>query len=127
MKLVEGKIVDLQRNIIEGMLSGSLIVEGNGQYFGEYLSILFHNEYLWVRKGYSTLASVPDLICVLDEETGYPLSIEELENYLRVWVVVIPSPFILRTLKMLDVVGPAQFEIMENFVSIEDRLNNNEG
>jgi len=129
VKLIEGKIVDLQRNIIEGMLKGSLVVEGSGSYIGEYLSVFFHNEYLWIKKNDATLATVPDLICVLDEETGYPLSVEELENHVKVWVIAIPGPFLLQTAKMLDVVGPMQFGIAENFIPIEERLklNGNEG
>jgi uncharacterized protein len=129
VKLIEGKIVYLQREIIEGTLKGSLIVEGSGLYVGEYLSIFFHNEYLLVKKIDTTLATVPDLICVLDEETGYPLYIEELENHLKVWVIAIPSPFLLQTSKMLDVVSPTQFGITGNFIPMEERIksNDNEG
>ncbi|MBB6283596.1 DUF917 domain-containing protein [Geobacillus subterraneus] len=129
VKLLEGKIVDLQRNIIEGTLQGSLVVEGSGAYIGEYLSVFFHNEYLLVQKHNVTLVTVPDLICVLDEETGYPLSVEELENNGKVWVIAIPSPFLLQTTRMLDVVGPMQFGIAEPFIPMEERIktNNNEG
>jgi DUF917 family protein len=129
VKLLEGKIVDLQRNIIEGTLKGSLVVEGSGAYIGEYLSVFFHNEYLLVQKHNATLVTVPDLICVLDEETGYPLSVEELENHGKVWVIAIPSPFLLQTAKMLDVVGPMQFGIAERFIPMEERIkpNDNEG
>lgn len=119
-KLIEGKLVDLQRNLVGGLLSGTLIVEGTGFFVGEQVEVLFKNEYLYARKGERALVMVPDLICVLDADTGIPITIEELENHRKVWIVAIPSPSLLRDLKMLEIVGPRCFGLAKEFSPIEE-------
>ncbi|WP_027414748.1 DUF917 domain-containing protein [Aneurinibacillus terranovensis] len=118
-KLIEGKVVDIQRNIVGGLLSGTLIVEGASFFVGEQVEILFRNEYLFAKKGERALAMVPDLICVLDADTGNPIMIEELENHRKVWVIAIPSPPLLRDSKMLEIVGPRCFGIANEFFPTE--------
>ncbi|MBA4493309.1 DUF917 domain-containing protein [Paenactinomyces guangxiensis] len=121
-KLMEGKVVNLERDIIGGLLNGALVVEGTGIHVGEQLKILFKNEYLLAGHGEQPLAMVPDLICVLDADTGYPIMIEELENHRKVWVLAIPAPSLVRDAKMLEVVGPACFGVASGFTPIEQLL-----
>ncbi|WP_134698673.1 DUF917 domain-containing protein [Ammoniphilus sp. YIM 78166] len=121
-KLIEGKVVDLHRNMVGGLLRGNLIVEGTGFYVGEQVEILFQNEYLFAKKGERALAMVPDLICVLDADTGNPIMIEDLENHRKVWIVAIPSPPLLRDAKMLEIVGPKCFGVGKEFYPIEHLL-----
>jgi len=52
---------------------------------------------------------VPDLIVLLDVDTGYPITTEVLRYGQRVAVVAIPCHDLLRTARALDVVGPAAF------------------
>ncbi|WCK52619.1 DUF917 domain-containing protein [Aneurinibacillus sp. Ricciae_BoGa-3] len=118
-KLIEGKIVDLQRNLVGGLLSGALMVEGTGFFVGEQMEVIFKNEYLLAKKGERALAMVPDLICILDEATGSPITIEELENHRKVWIIVIPSPLLLRDPKMLEIVGPKRFGLATEFFPTE--------
>jgi uncharacterized protein len=121
-KLIEGKLVDLQRNLVGGLLSGTLIVEGTGFFVGEQVEVLFKNEYLFAKKGEQALAMVPDLICVLDADTGIPITIEELENHRKVWIVAIPSPSLLKDSKMLEIVGPRSFGLNKEYSPMEQHL-----
>jgi uncharacterized protein len=52
---------------------------------------------------------VPDLICIVDEDTAEPITTELLRYGMRVAVVGIPAPDLLRTPEALAVVGPAAF------------------
>ena len=55
------------------------------------------------------LASVPDLITIIDSDTGYPISTEEVKYGLRVAVLVLAAHPMLRTKRALQFVGPAAF------------------
>ncbi|MGG1659992.1 DUF917 domain-containing protein [Brevibacillus sp. NRS-1366] len=118
-KLMEGKVVDLQRYLKDGLLRGELLVEGTGFHHSEQIEVLFQSEYLAVKKGERLLATVPDIICVLDSDSGLPILIEELETHMNVWVIAIPCPIIVRHPKMMDVVGPWNFEIADSYIPVE--------
>ena len=55
------------------------------------------------------MATVPDLISIVDVEQGESFSIEEIKCGLRVAVLVLPAPNILSTPEGLKVVGPQVF------------------
>ena len=55
------------------------------------------------------LATVPDLVCIVDSETGEPVTTEMLRYGLRVTVLGIPAPAQLRTSRALEYVGPRAF------------------
>lgn len=56
-----------------------------------------------------TLACVPDLITMVDSETGEPISTDEVRYGLRVAVLALPAPLILTTPQALAVIGPKAF------------------
>ncbi len=55
------------------------------------------------------MASVPDLICILDSADGEPITTEMLRYGFRVCVLGLPAPAQLRTDQALRVVGPRAF------------------
>jgi DUF917 family protein len=55
------------------------------------------------------LAVVPDLICIVDEDTAEPITTEIVRYGLRVVVLGIPAPAMLKTQEALRVIGPAPF------------------
>lgn len=55
------------------------------------------------------LASVPDLISVIELESGEALSTDEFHYGLNVAVLALPAPPSLRTVQALMVVGPPAF------------------
>lgn len=55
------------------------------------------------------LAVVPDLICLVDADTAEPVTTEVARYGLRVAVLGIPAPAMLKTPEALAVVGPAAF------------------
>lgn len=107
--LFRGKIVDVQRRMAAGFARGSLLLEGLGDDRGEQLAIDFQNENLIARRGDEVLAVVPDLICLVDQETAAPVTTEVVRYGLRVAVLGIPAPVMLKTPEALAVVGPAAF------------------
>ncbi|PRW56447.1 hydantoinase subunit beta [Chlorella sorokiniana] len=59
--------------------------------------------------GARVLATVPDLICCIEEDTGQPIATEEMRYGLRAAVVGLPAHPLLTTTQALAVVGPAAF------------------
>ena len=65
------------------------------------------------------MAIVPDLICVLDAESGEPITTEGLRYGQRVRVLGISTPAMMRTPGALAAFGPAAFGLEEEFVPVE--------
>jgi DUF917 family protein len=109
-RLFQGKIADVERQMLGGFARGVVTLEGAGPNAEQTLSIDFQNENLVARTGDGgILAVVPDLICLVDEDTAEPITTEVLRYGLRVVVVGIPAPELLKTPAALEVVGPAAF------------------
>lgn len=108
--LFSGKITDVTRRLVGGFARGVVNVEGTGNDSDRSIVIDFQNENLIVRDDQGTvLAVVPDLICIVDEETAAPITTEILRYGLRVAVLGIPAPAQLRTPNALATVGPQAF------------------
>ena len=108
--LFTGKIVDVERRMMAGFARGLVAFEGFGPHDGDTLAIDFQNENLIARTGSgAVLAVVPDLICIIDTDTGEPLTTELLRYGMRATVIGIPAPPELRTPRALQTIGPAAF------------------
>jgi len=59
------------------------------------------------------LAVVPDLICLVDEDSAEPITTEIVRYGLRVVVLGIPAPEMLKTPEALAVIGPVAFGYLD--------------
>ncbi len=109
-RLFAGKVGDVRRRLEGGFARGELRLEGTGEHAGRALLVDFQNENLIARlPDGDVLAVVPDLICLVDAETAEPVTTEVVRYGLRVVVLGIPAPAMLKTPEALAVVGPAAF------------------
>lgn len=116
--LFRGKVVDIARRMEGGFARGSILIEGLGDHRGGSLTIEFQNEYLIARRDEELLAVVPDLICIVDGETGEPVTTEVVRYGLRVAVLGMPAPRKLKSPEALAVVGPRAFGYDVDFVAL---------
>jgi len=107
--LFTGKIVDLERHLKGGFARGHLSVQGFGDYAEDRARIALQNEFLVFWKNDIMEVCVPDLIVVLDADTGLPITTEVLRYGQRIAVIALPCHDLLRTPQALAVVGPAAF------------------
>lgn len=116
--LFDGKITDVTHEMRDGWHWGRATFSplGDGP---EVFTIDFQNEFTVARLDGRTVAIVPDLISVLDRETGEPLTGEMLAYGQRVKVLGYAADPLLRAPESLDVLGPRMFAIDEDFVPIE--------
>ena len=117
----KGKIVDVARRTVAGFVRGEVEIEGIDEWSGRTLSIGFQNELLIARAGDDVVATTPDLITILDSETGEPITTESLRYGFRVVVLAIPGDPRWRSEAGLQVVGPRQFGYDIPFVPVEAR------
>ena len=109
-RLFAGKVIDVERRLVGGFACGKLRLEGAGGDTGARLTIDLQNEYLIARiEDGEVLAVVPDLIYLVDAQTAEPITTEVARYGLRVAMLGIPPPAMLKTPEALTVVGPAAF------------------
>lgn len=107
--LLTGKIVDLDRRTAGGFVRGSVTLAGTGNDRGRLQRIELQNENLLVLEDGEVLASVPDLITIVDAETGQAITTEMLRFGQRVAVLAWAADPIWRTPRGLQLAGPRAF------------------
>jgi DUF917 family protein len=118
----EGKVVDVQRRTVAGFARGEAQIQGTGDYDGSRLTVQFQNEHLVAIREGEIVISVPDLITMLDAETGQPITTEGLRYGFRVAVLGIPCDAKWRTPAGLQLVGPRYFGYDIDYVPVEARF-----
>lgn len=119
-ELFEGKIVDVKRYVVAGFARGEARIEGIEDHKGEEMVIEFQNENLVAKMNGEVVASVPDLITIIERETGQPITTEYLRYGYRVTVIGMPCDDKWRTPEGLRVVGPKYFGYDVEYVPIEE-------
>ncbi|MBS7288832.1 MAG: DUF917 family protein, partial [Candidatus Freyarchaeota archaeon] len=105
-----------------GFARGEARFEGIDEYKGEELLIHFQNENLVAIRNGEIVASVPDLITVLETETALPITTEGLRYGYRAKVLGIPCNGKWRTKRGLEVVGPRYFGYDIDYIPVEERI-----
>jgi hypothetical protein len=119
--IFRGKVRDVYRRTTEGYLRGSATIEGTEAWRESALTLDFQNEFTVGRQDGAVRVTVPDLICVLDTESGEAIGTETLRYGQRVTVVALPAPPLLVSAKGLRHVGPRAFGYDLDFRSIFER------
>lgn len=119
-RLFTGKITDVFRRNRAGFATGTVTLSAlDGT---DELTVEFQNEFLVARNDAGdVLASVPDLVCIVDKDTGLPVTTDALRYGQRVTVLGVPAPKLLTTDRALDVVGPSAFGLDVPYEPLEDR------
>lgn len=101
-----GIITALTQKIEDGFLRGSVQVTDAK---GEVVTILFQNEFLVLYKNNIPTIMTPDIIVLLDVQTGLAIGADSLVYGQRVAVVGFTAPDVWKTEKGLALVGPKAF------------------
>jgi uncharacterized protein len=119
--LFKGKVVDVERRTTAGFAVGTTTIEGMDDYEGKTMSIRFQNENLMAAVDGNIIATVPDLISILDTESAQAITTEGLRYGFRVTVIGIPTPEIMRTPEAIKVWGPRYFNLDTDYIPLELR------
>jgi DUF917 family protein len=118
--LLSGKIVDVERRTGGGFVRGSVVIEGVADDRDRLLRLEIQNENLVAFEDGRVLASVPDLISVVDTQTAAAISTESLRYGQRVTILAWPCDPLWRTPRGLEVAGPRAFGYDLDFVPVEE-------
>ncbi|PSL00600.1 hypothetical protein CLV63_10174 [Murinocardiopsis flavida] len=118
--LFTGKIVDIERRTEGGFAVGRARFASFGAADTSELELTFQNEHLVAEVDGRVVCTVPDLICVLDAETGEPITTEGLRYGQRATVIGIGTPPVMRTEQALAAFGPAAFRLGTEFRPVEE-------
>ena len=119
-RLVGGKVLDVRREVSGGFMRGSVIIEGLGEDAGRLIRLELQNEHLVALERGRLLASVPDLITVLDSETADAVSADRIRYGQRVVVIAFGCDPIWRTERGITAAGPRAFGYDFDFVPVEE-------
>jgi hypothetical protein len=119
-RLIEGKVSDVERRTTKGFVRGSVIIEGLGDDTGRLVRIELQNENLVALEQGRVLASVPDLICVLDTQSADAIATERVRYGQRVTVIAFGCHQVWRTERGLALAGPRAFGYDFDYVPVEE-------
>lgn len=106
----------------EGYLWGWHTITGEGEYAGTNIRIFFKNENHLCYKNDEVLATSPDMIIVVDNKTGEPLTNTLIVEGMEVAVIGLKAREVFRTPKGLEALGPQNFGEASPYVPIEDKV-----
>lgn len=106
--IFQGKIIDVNRRTTKGFARGTVTIQ-SFESANDNLHIEFQNEFLIAKRNDEVLVTVPDLICIVTDDTGEPVTTELLRYGTRVAVIAVAAPQELKTPIALEYVGPAAF------------------
>ncbi|HUJ05203.1 MAG TPA: DUF917 domain-containing protein [Streptosporangiaceae bacterium] len=119
-RLMAGKVTDVERRTTKGFVRGSVEIEGLREDAGRLLRLEIQNENLVALEHGTVLASVPDLITVLDSETADAIPTERVRYGQRVTVIAMACAPIWRSPYGLRMAGPRAFGYDFDYVAIEE-------
>lgn len=120
--LFRGRVQDVERRTIGGFARGETEIEGVDQFRGRTLRLSFQNEFLIAYLDDEPVVTTPDLITLLDIDTGEPITTESLRFGLRVAALAIPCNPQWRTAEGLKLVGPRYFGYDVDYYPVEKAL-----
>lgn len=109
-----GKITDIDRAISKGFLRGNVTIQNKT----DKIEIAFQNEFLIAKCNGKIMATTPDIISLMEKETGEPVTNESLRFGLKVNVIVLPSPPVWTSKEGLALVGPRHFGYETDYLPI---------
>ncbi|HEV2517656.1 MAG TPA: DUF917 domain-containing protein [Devosia sp.] len=107
--IFHGRIKDIERRTVGGFARGTARFEGVEEWKGHSFRLDFQNEFLMAERDGEIIVTTPDLITVLDAESGLPVTADALRYGLRLKALAMPSNPQWLTPAGIELVGPRYF------------------
>ena len=119
----EGKIIDIGRSFgseaNQGFSMGKITLEGINNYKGQLATLDFQNEWLIVKVNGTVKCVPPDLIAIVDTDTGEPIRTDIMKYGYRGTIILIPAHERMRTPKGIQTFGPRAFGYDLDYTPVE--------
>jgi DUF917 family protein len=107
--LFHGRVKDVDRRTIGGFARGSARFDGLDEWKGHGFRLDFQNEFLMAERDGKIVCTTPDLITLLEAETGAPVTADSLRYGLRLVALAFPCNPQWQTPAGIALVGPRYF------------------
>lgn len=106
MKLGSGYIADIDHQVAGGFLKGKAVIHLKDL---KTIELHYQNEFLIAFQDNASLAATPDILILMEQETGEPITSSSLAFGMRVDLIGLDAPDIWKTNLGLKLVGPRYF------------------
>lgn len=120
--LFKGKIADVAREVRGAFNFGKVRIEGIAEHKNKSAYVDFQNENLLAVIDGKIMATVPDLITLVDLDTYIPITTDALKYGKRVIICALPCDPMWRTDAGLALVGPRYFGCDCDYIPLEERM-----
>jgi DUF917 family protein len=117
--LFHGRIMDIERRTEGGFARGKATLTGVDEFKGQTLRLDFQNEFLIAERDGKVLATTPDLIAVVEADSGAPVPTDSLKYGQRLMALAWPCNPLWRTPGGIELVGPRYFKYDRDYVPFE--------
>ncbi len=117
--LFHGRIMDIERRTEGGFARGKATLTGVDTWKGQTLRLDFQNEFLIAERDGTVLATTPDLIAVVEADSGAPVTTDSLKYGQRLMALAWPCNPLWRTPGGIELVGPRYFKYDRDYVPFE--------
>jgi uncharacterized protein len=107
--IFNGRVKDVDRRTIGGFARGSARFDGLEEWKGHSFRLDFQNEFLMAERDGDIICTTPDLITLLEAESGAPVTADSLRYGLRLVALAFPCNPQWQTPAGIALVGPRYF------------------
>lgn len=116
-QVFHGRIRDIERRTEGGFARGQAIFEGVEEWQGQSLHLDFQNEFLVATRDGTPIVTTPDLISVVEAESGTPVTTDSLRYGQRLITLAYPCNPMWRTPEGIKLVGPRYFKYDLDYIN----------
>jgi DUF917 family protein len=107
--IFHGRVKDIDRRTVGGFARGTARFDGVEDWRGHTLKLDFQNEFLMAERDGEILVTTPELITLLEADSGNPVTADSLKYGLRLVALAFPCNPQWRTPEGIALVGPRYF------------------
>jgi DUF917 family protein len=107
--IFHGRVQDVDRRTVGGFARGEARFDGVEAFRGQTFKLAFQNEFLIAERDGEVLVTTPDMITLLEAESGAPVTADSLRYGLRLVALAFPCNPQWRTPAGIELVGPRYF------------------
>jgi len=123
--LFQGRVSRYHYETVDGFTVGDVYLAGEGDYTGSEYRIWFKNEHMIAWRDGQVDVTVPDLICLFNDDTNTPNLNPHFTDGMQASVIGLPAAQQWRTERGLQAFGPPFLGLDQEYVPIEKKHSTN--
>jgi len=116
--LFHGRVADIERRTEGGFARGKAMLSGVDEWRDHSLHLDFQNEFLMAARDGQVVATTPDLISLVEADSGAPVTTDALKYGQRLIALAWPCNPMWRTPAGVALVGPRYFKYDHDYVPL---------